>query len=297
MEECEMSVKVVGILSPGDMGHTVGRVLVINGMKVITCLEGRSARTAELAGQAGIEAVPTYGELLNDADMILSILVPAEAKKAAALVAKTLQETGGRVVYVDCNAVAPATVKEIGDIILGAGSRFVDAGIIGPPPNPKTSTRIYASGTDAGEFAELSEFGLDVRVIGKEIGQASGLKMVYAAMTKGTSALSIELLVAARRMDLYDALVDEFKLSQSGRLDSLTRSLQSVPSKSRRWIGEMEEIASTLGSLGLTRKIFEGAADIYRFVARNPVADETPETIDRSRTLEQLIRILAEGGD
>jgi len=289
-----MAVRVVGILSPGDMGHAVGRVLVDNGMKVITCLEGRSRRTAGLAGEAGIEAVPNYGQLVNDADMILSILVPAEAKNAATLVARALEDTGEKIVYVDCNAIAPATVREIGEIIVRAGSRFVDAGIIGGPPNPKTFTRLYASGTDAGEFEELGKYGLGVRAVGKEIGQASRLKMVYAALTKGTSALSIELLVAAMRMGLYDALINEFKLSQADRLDSLSRGLQSIPSKSKRWVGEMEEIAKTFGSLGLTPKILEGAADLYRFVGGNPVSDETPETIDGNRTLEQLIRMLAE---
>jgi 3-hydroxyisobutyrate dehydrogenase-like beta-hydroxyacid dehydrogenase len=188
-------------------------------------------------------------------------------------------------------------VREVGEIIVKAGSRFVDAGIIGSPPNPTSFTRIYASGKDAPEFQQLSEYGLDVRVIGTEIGQASGLKMVYAALTKGTSALSIELLVAAWRMGLYEALMDEFKLSQAQTYASLGRSLQSVPSKSKRWVGEMEEIAKTFGSLGLTPRILEGAADLYRFVSVNPVAGETPETIDKDRTLEQLIRMLAEGKD
>ena len=289
-----MSVQVVGILSPGDMGHAVGRVLVEHDLKVITCLEGRSKRTCELAEKAGIEPVPTYRQLVHDADIILSILVPAEAKNAATVVATALEEIREKIVYVDCNAIAPATVREIGEIIVKAGSRFVDAGIIGGPPSPGGFTRIYASGKDSEEFEQLSKYGLDIRIIGKEIGQASGLKMVYAALTKGTAALSTELLVAAWRMGLYEALIGEWQLSQKERYDSLSRSLQSIPSKSRRWVGEMEEIAKTFADVGLTPKILEGAADLYRFVGSNPVAEETPETIDRNRTLEQLIRTLAE---
>lgn len=289
-----MAVQVVGILSPGDMGHAVGRVLVEHGVKVVTCLEGRSKRTRELAEKAGIEAVLTYKQLVRDTDIILSILVPAEAKNVATLVSKALEETGEKIVYVDCNAIAPATVREIGEIIVKAGSRYVDAGIIGGPPSPRSSTRLYASGADAGEFEQLNQHGLDIRVVGKEIGQASGLKMVYAALTKGTSALSVELLVAAWRMGLYEALMGEWQISQKNRHDSLSRSLQSIPSKSRRWVGEMEEIAKTFSSVGLTPKILEGAADLYRFVSKNPIADETPETIDRNRTLEQLIQVLAE---
>ncbi len=118
-----MTVQAVGILSPGDMGHAVGRVLVENGLKVITCLEGRSKRTRELAAEAGIEPVPTYQQLVRDVDIILSILVPAEAKNAAMLVSQALEQTGEKIFYVDCNAIAPATVKEIGEIIVKAGSR------------------------------------------------------------------------------------------------------------------------------------------------------------------------------
>jgi 3-hydroxyisobutyrate dehydrogenase-like beta-hydroxyacid dehydrogenase len=290
-----MDSRVVGILSPGDMGHAIGRVLAAHGLHVITCLEGRSERTRLLAEEAGIEPVPDYRQLVHDADMILSVLVPAQAKNAALLVSQALEDAGSRVIYVDCNAIAPATVREIGEIIVNAGSRFVDAGIIGAPPNPKSFTRFYASGADAGKFQELSKFGLDIHVIGQEIGQASGLKMVYAASTKGNSALSIELLVAAWRMGLYETLIEEFKLSQADRYASLRQGLQTVPSKSNRWIGEMEEIAKTFAGLGLTPKILEGAADLFRFVSENPVSKETPETIDRKRTLEQLIRILAEG--
>jgi len=288
-----MTLQKVGLLSPGHMGHTVGRVLVEHGMQVLTCLVGRSERTRALAEKAGIKAVPTYRQLVRDTDMILSILVPANAGKAARTVAEALRTTEEQVVYVDCNAIAPATARELAKIITGVGSRFVDAGIIGPPPTREGITRFYASGTDAGEFESLSKYGLDVRVIGTEIGQASGLKMTYAALTKGTSALSTELLVAAWRMGLYEVLVEELQLSQTERYTSLERSLQTMPSKSRRWAGEMEEIAKTFEELGLTPRIYQGAADIYRFVGKTSLADETPETLDKNRTLVQLIEALS----
>jgi 3-hydroxyisobutyrate dehydrogenase-like beta-hydroxyacid dehydrogenase len=289
-----MTVQTVGILSPGDMGHAVGAVLVNNGINVITCLEGRSNRTRELARQAGIQDVLTYQSLVRDVDIVLSVLVPAEAKNAAALVSAALEETGLKITYADCNAIAPQTVQEIGNIITAAGSNFVDAGIIGGPPGPGVMNRIYVSGPDTEAVEQLNNYGLDIRAIGPEIGQASGLKMVYAALTKGTSALALELMVAAKRLNLYDALIAEWELSQADRYESFKRGLQSVPSKAYRWIGEMEEIAKTFGDVGLTPKILEGAADMYRFIKSNPVSDETPETIDRNRTLEQLIEKLAD---
>ena len=130
-----MTVNTIGLLSPGDMGHAVGAVLVKNGIKVITCLEGRSNRTRGLAGKAGIINVPTYQDLVRDADIILSILVPSEAMNAATLVSQALEETGEKTTYADCNAIAPQTVQEIGKVITAAGSNFVDAGIIGGLPD------------------------------------------------------------------------------------------------------------------------------------------------------------------
>ena len=288
-----MAGNTVGLLSPGDMGHAVGAVLVKNGIRVITCLEGRSNRTRGLAEKAEIQDVTTYQDLVNEAEIILSILVPSEARNAATLVSDALEETGQKVTYADCNAIAPQTVREIGKILTSTASNFVDAGIIGGPPGPGVMNRIYVSGPDTEAVEQLNEYGLDIRAIGPEIGQASGLKMVYAALTKGTSALALELMVAAKRLNLYDALISEWEMSQADRYESFKRGLQSVPSKAHRWIGEMEEIAKTFGDVGLTPKILEGAADMYRFIRSNPVSDETPETIDRNRTLEQLIDRLA----
>ena len=136
----------VGILSPGDMGHTVGNVLRENGLRVITCLKGRSQRTRQLAEKAGIEDVPTYPEFVTEADLILSIMVPAQAVSAASAVAEALQQADTTLTYADCNAIAPQTVRKLGDIITSTGGTFVDASIIGPPPRTPGATRFYASG-------------------------------------------------------------------------------------------------------------------------------------------------------
>jgi 3-hydroxyisobutyrate dehydrogenase-like beta-hydroxyacid dehydrogenase len=275
------------------MGHVVGQVLKENGMRVITCLEGRSQRTRHLAKQAEIEDTPSYAQLVQEADMLLSILVPARVEEAAERVARALEETGEELVYVDCNAVAPATARRVCERIEAVGSRMVDAGIIGGPPRRAGSTRFYASGPHAGEFVGLREFGLDVRRVGDQVGQASGFKMTYAALTKGTAALATELLIAARRMGLYDALTAEFQMSQGPRYAGMEGMLPGMPTKARRWVGEMEEIAQTFADLGMTPNIYQGAADMYRLVSETPLADETPENRDAGRTLAQTIEMLA----
>jgi 3-hydroxyisobutyrate dehydrogenase-like beta-hydroxyacid dehydrogenase len=288
-----MSIKTIGLVSPGDMGHVVGKVLQSHGLRGLTCLTGRSERTHMLAREAHIEALPTYEDLVAETEMVLSIVVPEAAPDTAHLVAEALRHTSQTTTFVDCNAVAPGTVKAMAEVIAAVGSRFVDAGIIGPPPRQPGVTRFYASGPEVERFGELANFGLDIRPLGPDIGLASGIKMCYASLTKGMTAIAVESLVTAHTMGLYDALVAELRLSQGDRLRTIERQLPVMPTKAGRWISEMEEIAKTFGDLGLTPKIHLGAADVYRFVGTSPLAEETPETRDRDRTLAQVVEGLA----
>jgi len=283
-------MKTVGILSPGDMGHTVGERLRSHGLRVIAHLKDRSARTRGLAEKAGIEEVRSYEALVEEADVVLCILVPAEASAASKRVADALRSTGADLLYADCNAVAPQTTIEIGETITSAGGRFVDASIIGPPPRREGATRFYASGVHAGELAKLEGYGLAVPVISDRIGDASAIKMCYAGLTKGLTALCTNLLVAAEALGIRDALFDEYDLSQAAMLQRM-QGLAGMPPKSRRWVGEMEEIAATMASVGMSPKFHEGAADIYRFVGDSPLADRTPEDPDEP-TLEEMLRVL-----
>jgi len=291
-----MATPTIGLLSPGDMGHAVGSVLHANGLTVLTSLQGRSERSRALAAKAGIEDAGTLQHLVRQVDILLCILVPASALAVARDVATAIRETGTSLLYVDCNAIAPQTVRTIGETIMATGAQFADVGIIGPPPTrlAPSGTKFYASGPGAAAFADLANDGLDVRVLGGEIGQASGLKMCYGAMTKGLQALGTELLVAARLMGLEDALRAEQRESMTEVLDWIERSVPTMPPKAHRWVGEMEEIATCFADLGMTPSILNGAADIYRFVADTPIGRETPENRDRDRDAAGVVAALAE---
>ena len=155
---------------------------------------------------------------------------------------------------------------------------FIDGGIIGPPPRgEKDKPRIYVSGPDAYLFEQVSHPNLLIRVISERVGDASGVKMCYAAMTKGTTALAVELLVAARKLGVEQALEKELRESRNDVFDWQMKNIAVMPPKAYRWVPEMQEIAKTFGELGLTRRIFEGASDIYALVAATPLGRESPE--------------------
>ncbi|AVH69842.1 NAD(P)-dependent oxidoreductase [Nostoc sp. 'Lobaria pulmonaria (5183) cyanobiont'] len=289
-----MQIQTVGILSPGDMGQAIASVLNQNGLKTIAALDDRSPRTRQLAAAANIQDVGSLTQLLIESDVVLSVLVPAAAIEAANLVAEVIGNVGKQILYVDCNAVAPQKVKRIAQVIESVGVTFVDASIIGPPPRVPGRTRIYASGKQAVEFQQLRNYGLDIRVIGDEIGQASGLKMSYAALTKGLTAIGTELLIAAHRLGLDEQLWEEVSSSQPELAAILTRSIPSMTPKAHRWIGEMEEIAESFQEVGLTERIFYGAADIYRLVKDTSLGKETPEQSKSDRPLREIINALSD---
>ena len=285
-----MSVRTVGIISPGDMGAAIAKVIHDEGLEVVACLEGRGDLTRLRAQESGIRDVGSYDELVKQADLVLSVLVPAEAVSIAELVSASMRATGATPVYADCNAIAPQNVERIAAIVGEAGGTFIDAGIIGPPPSKGSATRIYCSGPDTTALEALKQYGLDIRTIGKGIGQASGMKMLYAASTKGSIALWTELLAVSHAMGLEEALEQEF--GNSDAVKRMRNHIPTMPRRSRRWVSEMEEIAATFEHLGLTPRILLGAADIYAQIGESPLGALTSRDTDPS--LEKILDTLME---
>ena len=284
-----MTVKTIAILMPGDMGHAVGRVLREHGYDAICALKGRGEATHKLAGQAGLRDVGGIADAVAAADLILSILPPAAALDQATAVAAVMADCGRTPVYVDCNAISPDTVKQVGAVITGAGAPFIDAGIIGMAPGKGSGPRFYVSGPDTAPMLALDGKGFQVLGMGDGIGEASALKMVYAGLTKGTWTLQTAVLLAAQRLGVIDPLLEEFSHSQKGPLDAMRARVPFLPADSARWVGEMEEIAATFASAGVSSGFHDGAAEIFRLLAQTPYAEETRATLDTSRTLEEAL--------
>src|SRR5262245_2996133 len=288
-----MSSQTVAILSPGETGHAIGRGLGARGCRVITSLAGRSERTVGLTRAPGIEDVRSLDELVRQAAGGVAVTTSAAAPGVATAVAERHARRQRALLFVECNALAPQTTREISRPVEDAGAGVVDVGIVGGPPTLEASPRFYASGRQAEALLPLRERGLDIRPIGGEIGQASGLKMCYAALTKGLSALGTELLVAAERMGLSEPLFAELASSQAGQLRWLEGSLPGVPPKARRWVSEMLEIAATLEGLGLSPGYHRSASELYRWVGDTELGQERPESRDRTRTLREVVSRLA----
>jgi L-threonate 2-dehydrogenase len=257
---------VVAIVAQGTMGTGLARRLVEHGVEVFTTLAGRSSASQSRAAAAGMTAVPLAR--LTEADFLLSILPPATALPFAMDLAPLLRSAARKPLFVDCNAVSPATLRSIADVVNGAGAGFVDVGIIGLPPKPGYSgPHLYAAGESAAQLSCLCDYGLDVRVLDGPIGTASALKMSYAGITKGITAVATTMVLAATRAGLARALERELAESEPALLASLARRLPDMVPKAYRWVAEMQQIRQFAAEDGAAAGIFTGAAQLYERIA------------------------------
>jgi L-threonate 2-dehydrogenase len=282
-----MSV-VIGIIAQGTMGAGVGKRFHESGAEVRTLLTGRSEKSAERANNAGMRAMPGERELLDGADFFLSILPPDEAENLARRLAPALTALQKKPLYVDCNAVSPQTAERIGDIVAPTGAEFVDAGIIGGPPRPGYSPHIYAAGPAVVQTAVLRDWGIDWRPISGPIGAASGLKLSYAGITKGTTAIAAAMLLGAARFGCGEALIAELSASQPQMLDRMRRNIPTMYDKAYRWVGEMEEISDFLDANPASRDMYSAIARLYDFLAAAE-AEPSPGPSNAIKTLDRIL--------
>ncbi len=261
-------IKHIAIVAPGAMGAALARRLVENGATVSTLLEGRSAATRERAEAAGMQGVDLDG--LAEAELILSVVPPAEALALAEKLAPALARRERKPIYADCNAVDVATVQRIAAVIEATGARFVDGGIIGLPPKPGgKGPTLYFSGPSAGALGFLTPLGIDAQIIEGAIGAASALKMSYAGITKGITAVASAMILAACQAGASDALFKELEASQPQLLQRFKTSLPDMFPKAYRWVAEMREISSFVGANPASAALYEAVAQFYEGMAED----------------------------
>jgi 3-hydroxyisobutyrate dehydrogenase-like beta-hydroxyacid dehydrogenase len=259
----------VAIVAPGSMGAGVARRLAEHGVRVVTSLTGRSAASQKRAKEAGMLGVST--EALVDVDLLLSIVPPANALSFAEQTAFALKSARRKPVFVDCNAVSPATVRHIHAVIAATGAEFIDAGIIGFPPVPgaKDGPHFYASGEPAAKLKILRKYGLDVRVLEGPVGTASALKMAYAGISKGHIAIFAAMVLAATRSGSAEALRQELSEADADLLASMSDRVPRMFTKAWRWAPEMQEIAEFAREDAIAHELWTNISQLYERLAQD----------------------------
>lgn len=253
-----MSDLVAGLISPGSMGASVGAAVSSAG-GVLWASQGRSSQTRERAERAGLVDAGDLATLVRRADVLLSVCPPQEAVG----VAEAVGAHGFPGVYLDANAIAPATARAAAEAV-GRTATFVDGSIIGFPVGEAGATRLYLAGHRAGTVADLfAGSPLDTIVLDGPPPAASALKMCFSGHTKGTTALLLAVRALAAAEGVEDALVGEWQRSNP---DLVQRSESFGPhaaTRAWRYAPEMQEIAASLGTAGLPQGFHQAAAELF----------------------------------
>ena len=274
----------IGLLHPGEMGASVGASGRANGHRVLWTSEGRGGETQARAKAAGLEDAGTLNDLVAASEVILSVCPPHAALDVAAAVAAR----HFRGVYVDGNAVAPATARSLARVVQAAGATYVDGGIIGPPPDKAGTTRLYLSGPDGEQVRSLFAAGpLEAVVLSGDLTAASAIKMAYAAWTKGSQALLMAVRALATAEGVDGPLVAEWLRSQPDLPKRSENAARSTARKAWRWVGEMDEIAAAFAGAGLPDGFHRGASELYRRMAIYKDAPAPPSIEDVAKTLRE----------
>ena len=258
----------IAVIAMGEMGSAVARRLIEGGARVVSSLAGRSAASIDRAKAAGVELL-NDGELIDRAEILLSIVPPSSAAATAQRFLRIIERTSIKPVFIDCNAIAPQTLHDIAKPFVQGGLPFGDASIIGGPPRPRYTPRLYMSGPIAREANKLKDLGIETRVISDALGDASALKMAYAGVTKGLQAIGASMALGAARAGAAKSFVAELKDSQPALYAWLAKMIPSMYAKAYRWDDEMREISRFLEPERGAADMLTGAAVLYQHVAED----------------------------
>ncbi len=271
-----MQPTTIGFLHPGEMGVSLAATVLRGGHRALWASDGRGAATRARATEHALIDAGSVGALCARSDLVVSICPPHAAEAVAAAVA----DAGFRGTFADANAIAPARMVTIGRRLADAGIDVVDGGVIGGPAWTP-GTRLVLSGARAQQVAAAFAAGpLETEVLGSELGTASALKMAYASVTKGTTAVLAAAMAAAERHGVGEALLRQWALDAPGSDSERALRVRRVTRKAWRFTGEMEEIAATFEAAGVPGGFHRAAAELYRRLAGFKDAAELPEVED-----------------
>ena len=274
----------IGVLHPGAMGASVATAAAAAGNTVLWVSTGRSVATRQRAEHAHLVELRSLTEVAELADLIFSVCPP----HAAVDLVESVARTGFSGIFVDANAISPERSRLIGKTIETSGGRFVDGGLIGPPAWHSDTTRLYLCGQGAEDVAGCFRGSpLEALVLDAPMGAASALKMVYAAYTKGTTALLSAILAVAEQEGVLPFLQREWELSQPSLAESSINQVRSNAGKAWRFAGEMHEIADTFASSSLPAEFHLAAAEVYRRLSEFKDVGEPPPIGDIIRSLQR----------
>jgi 3-hydroxyisobutyrate dehydrogenase-like beta-hydroxyacid dehydrogenase len=280
----------IGILYPGEMGSSLGKVLAGDGFRVVTTLEGRSSRTRRLCHEVGLSVLGSLREVVQSADIVFSLVPPARALGAAGHFAEAVRGLARPPLFIDANSISPVTAHQIADLLTGLDC--VDAAFYGLASQLRSRGVLYLSGPRASQVADVLGRSLRVKVMGDVPGKASAMKSLLAGLNKGLVALFLEMSLLARESDLLNELLEAYREQYPGVMEVVERLLPTYPQHAGRRGQEMRELERTMQALDLQPCVVRGAREVITAVGRLGLAEQNGAQGTRKWSVPEVVEAI-----
>ena len=284
-----MGNETIGLLYPGEMGTAIGTLLAEREHSIVTTLRGRSAATCDRCERAGFETVDSLGEVFERATMIWSFVHPGKALALAEECVSILDrvgrtdDPGNRKIYIDGNSIAPTTAGKIARRFESARVAFVDASIHGDSDRLRERSVLYLSGDQSTRVAESFGAAMRIRLLGTDPTAASRFKMTIAGISKGASALLMEVATFASQQGVLEAWLEDCRHFYPELMGTLKTMLPTYARHAGRRAAELEDMIKTMREAGAHPRLLAGAQQLVKRLA-SPEVDATLESVKQPGT-------------
>lgn len=194
-------------------GFDPSRVAGLGGFDIKTQGAGATDKQAEFA-KAGVTCGATTAEGLSGADAIFSLVTADQAHKAACEAAKVIQ---GRPLFFDCNSCSPQAKIKSAQAVEAAGGRYVDVAVMQPVHPTLHRTPIILSGPHAADaLAMMAGLDMVAEDANGAVGRASAIKLCRSIVVKGIEALTAEMMLSSRLLDVQDVVLASLEETYPG---------------------------------------------------------------------------------
>lgn len=250
-----MDINKIGIIGYGEVGSAFAKPLSARDSVSLSVFDIRCNDRASSQFLSNLEREPTIHlsadikSLVTENDLILSVVT---ADAAMSVVQGVLPYINEKKIYVDMNSVSAKTKIRMAGLIEEMGGVFIEAAILGAIAAYGFRAPVLVCGNSAREFADfLNSLGFDIKYLSRDIGKASNMKMLRSVFAKGVESLLIEMMIAAKRGDLLDAVMAEIIefMDKRSFQDIANAWITTTVMHAKRRADEMEHVIETLNEL------------------------------------------------
>lgn len=261
-----MKLTIIGF---GEAGQAIAEGLRAENVAVdVSCFDIKSsnpdaaANLATAAKRLGVQNAPTLDAALLRAEVVFSTVTAGSALDVAGAVAAIDRAKRPTLrAFFDMNSVAPSTKQAEAALLEAAGIAYVDTAVMAPIQTRLHRTPMLLAGPGASQWSgTLAAWGMDVRVVGAEVGRASSIKMLRSVMIKGLEALTAEMGLAAAKAGVAEEVIASLNASFPGTdwEQKTSYNLERMATHGVRRAEEMEEVVKTLLDLGINPELSQG---------------------------------------